>query len=172
MSEVHIILLLCLVVAAVLSDLGTGRIPNGIIAAGLGCGGLYQVFTNGAAGTILYLGGVILPILIFGVFYYFRMVGAGDIKLLCMAGGFFGPSGCFFCVKWSVFFGGLISLAIMLRRRNIEERLAFFAEFVSRYSRERKWRSYMGDTKENARFCFSVPILLGVLCRIICYMRR
>lgn len=172
MFEIHIILLLCLTVAAVLSDLKEGRIPNGIIAAGLACGFLYHIFTSGAAGIILYLGGVILPLLIFGVFYYFRMIGAGDIKLLCMAGGFLGLSGCFACIKWSIFFGGLISLALMLRRRNMEERLAYFAEYVSRYSKERKWRPYMSGTKEDARFCFSVPILLAVLCRIIFYMRR
>ena len=127
MIEIHVILLLCLAVAAVLSDLGSERIPNGIIAAGLACGILYQIFTNGITGIVLYLGGVVLPILIFGAFYYFRMIGAGDIKLLCMAGGFFGPSGCFVCVKWSIFLGGLISLAIMLRRHNIEERLMYFA---------------------------------------------
>ncbi len=166
MIEIHVILLLCLAVAAVLSDLGSERIPNGIIAAGLACGILYQIFTNGITGIVLYLGGVVLPILIFGAFYYFRMIGAGDIKLLCMAGGFFGPSGCFVCVKWSIFLGGLISLAIMLRRHNIEERLMYFAEYVSRYAQDRKWRPYMSGIEEGARFSFSVPILLGILCQI------
>ncbi len=164
--EFTIVLLLCLSVIAVLSDLKSGRIPNGIIAAGSVCGLLYRIFADGAAGIVLYLGGAILPILIFGVFYYFRMIGAGDIKLLCMAGGFFGPSGCFACIKWAVFLGGLISLAIMLRRHNIEERTAFFAEYIGRYAKDRQWRSYMSETKEDARFCFSVPILLGILCRI------
>ncbi len=166
MTEVHIILVLCLAIAAVLSDLASGRIPNGIIAAGLACGILYQGFTEGAAGLVLYLGGVTLPILIFGVFYYFRMIGAGDIKLLCMAGGFFGPTGCFGCIKWSIFLGGLISLAIMLRRRQIGERLMYFAEYVSRYAKDRQWRPYMSGAGEDARFSFSIPILLGILCQI------
>ncbi len=166
MMEVHIILLLCLVGLAVLSDLASGRIPNGIIAAGLACGILYQIFTNGVVGIILYLGGIVLPILIFGLFFYFRMIGAGDIKLLCMAGGFLGPSGCFACVKWSIFIGGIISLSIMLHRHNMEERLLFFAEYVSQYARERQWRPYISGAKEEAKFCFSVPILLGILCQI------
>ena len=166
MIEVYIIFLLCFAVAAVLFDLAAGRIPNGIIAAGLACGILYQILANGPAGVVLYLGGTALPILIFGVFYYFRMIGAGDIKLLCMAGGFFGPSGCFVCVKWSVFLGGLISLAIMLHRRNIEERIMFFAEYIGQYAKERKWRPYRSGTREDATFSFSVPILLGILCQI------
>ena len=166
MTQIHIILLTCLSVAAVLSDLGTGKIPNGIIAAGLACGLLNHIFSGGPVGIVLYLGGAALPILLFGVFYYFRMIGAGDIKLLCMAGSFFGPSGSFACVEWSVFFGGLISLVLMLRRRNIEERLAYFAEYVGRYAKDRKWRPYMSGTKEDARFSFSVPILLGILCQI------
>ena len=166
MKEVHIFLLLCLAVTAVLCDLSSGKIPNGIIAAGLACGGLYQVFAKGVMGIVLYLGGVFLPILFFGVFYYFRMIGAGDIKLLCMAGGFFGPSGCFASIKWSVLIGGVISLAYILRRGNMGERILFFLEYVGRYSKDHRWRPYMSGIAEDAKFCFSVPILAGILCQI------
>lgn len=166
LREMHIILLLCLVVAAVLSDLRSGRIPNGIIAAGLCCGLLTQAAERGSAGLLLCLGGILLPVLIFGVFYFFRMIGAGDIKLLCMAGGFFGPSGCFACIAWSVLFGGVISAVLMLRRRSLGRRLLIFSEYISRYSREKRWEPYLSGAEQDARFCFSVPILLGVLCQI------
>ena len=166
MSEIPVLLLLCLAITAVLCDLKTGRIPNGIIAAGLACGALYQISAKGAVGIVLYLGGACLPILFLGVFFYFRMIGAGDVKLLCMAGGFFGPSGCFACIKWSVLIGGVISLVSMLRRGNVGERILFFLEYAGRYSKDHRWRPYMSETAEDAKFCFSVPILAGILCQI------
>ena len=166
MEEMHMILLVCFTVAAVLCDLRWGRIPNGITAAGLGCGALYQLAANGPAGFVLWLGGAALPVLIFGGFYYFRMIGAGDIELLCMAGGFFGPSGCFASIKWSVLIGGVISLVYILRRGNMGERILFFLEYVGRYSKDHRWRPYMSGIAEDAKFCFSVPILAGILCQI------
>lgn len=166
MNEVPVLLLLCFAITAVLCDLNTERIPNGVIAAGLACGALHQISARGVVGIVLYLGGAFLPILFLGVFYYFRMIGAGDVKLLCMAGGFFGPSGSFTVLKWSILFGGVASLVYMLRRGNIEERLLFFLEYARRYSRSRCWRPYMSGVEDSAKFCFSVPILAGILCQI------
>ena len=166
MSEIPVLLLLCLAITAVLCDLKTGRIPNGIIAAGLACGALYQISAKGAVGIVLYLGGACLPILFLGVFFYFRMIGAGDVKLLCMAGAFFGPSGSFAVLKWSILFGGAVSLVYMLCRGNMWERFLFFREYASRYSQSHCWRPYMSGVGERAKFCFSVPILAGILCQI------
>lgn len=36
------------------------------------------------------LGGSILPLFLLAVLYYFRMLGAGDIKLFCAIGGLMG----------------------------------------------------------------------------------
>ena len=166
MVGVSILLLLCLAVLAVLYDLDTGRIPNGIIAAGFACGILYQVFVNGLFGVILCLGGASLPILFFGLFYYFRMIGAGDIKLLCLAGGFFGPSGSFACITWSILLGGSFSLLCMLHRDNLGQRITYFIQYVGQYSRDQQWKPYMGGVGKDARFCFSVPILLAILWQI------
>lgn len=163
MRETHIILLLCFTAAAVLSDLKSGRIPNGIIAAGLMCAAAYQIYDKNAAGFLLCLGGAILPVLFFGIFFYFRMIGAGDVKLLCMAGSFFGPSGCFDCIVQAILWGGLISAGIMLYRGNLVRRVSYFTGYVSRCSGKDHWEPYLEKTGEDARFCFSVPILLGVI---------
>lgn len=166
MIEFPVLLLLSLAVLAVLYDLGTGRIPNGIIAVGLSCGALYQIDVSGPIGIVFYLSGAFLPLLLFSLFYYFRMIGAGDIKLLCMAGGYFGLAGSFACVTWSILFGGLFSLLYMLRRGNLERRILYFARYVSRYSKGHRWEPYMGGVGEDAKFSFSVPILLGILWQI------
>lgn len=166
MKEIQSLSLLFIAGAAVLFDLQKGRIPNGIIMTGILWGGAYQLFTKGAMGMLFFLGGLFLPVLLFGAFYYFRMIGAGDIKLMCAIGGFLGPSACFSCIAAAVLFGGVISLVIILRRHNSIQRLICLSEYIDQYSKEKQWSPYLAGVGEDARFCFSVPVLLGILCYI------
>ena len=163
MKEIQLLSLLCIAEAAVLSDVWKGKIPNAITATGIVCALAYQLAENGCAGVLLWMGGAALPALLFCGFYYFRMIGAGDVKLLCVLGGFLGPSDCLECIAVSVLSGGILSLLIMLRCRSLSRRLAYFAEYISTYSRELKWRPYLEQTPQEARFCFSVPVLLGTI---------
>ncbi len=166
MREVRIVALLCITMAAVLCDLRSGRIPNALIVTGLLCGFAYQILANGLIGVLLFLGGSGLPALLFSVLFFFRMIGAGDIKLLCVPGAFLGPVHGLACLIFAVLSGGLISLILMVRHGNMYVRLQYFSEYVSSYCRDKIWRPYLSGADEDARFCFSVPILLGVLCYI------
>ncbi|MCD8347839.1 MAG: prepilin peptidase [Lachnospiraceae bacterium] len=151
-------------VTAVLCDLWTERIPNAVIFVGLAMGLVYQLYAEGFVGMILYLGGVMLPILLFGTLYFFRMMGAGDIKLLCVAGGFLGPAGIFSCIVRSVFAAAVISVVILYRNHTLESRLLYFWKYVTDYSATGQWKPYMDGVDERAKFCFSVPVLIGILC--------
>lgn len=152
--------------AAVLYDLGSGRIPNSIILAGLGMGLIYQAVWLGPVGILVYFGGILLPVLILGILYYFRMIGAGDIKLLCVAGGFLGPAACFSCIVCSILLGGVISLILTVYYRNLLQRFLYFAAYMEEYARTKTWRSYLQNTESQARFCFSVPVFFSILCYI------
>lgn len=166
MNDLRMISLFCLTVAAVLDDLWSGRISNAIIVTGILWGGASQLFLRGAAGLLFFLGGLCLPAVLFAAVFYFRMLGAGDIKLMCAAGSFMGPSVCFSFIVYSVLFGAVISLAIMVRRHTFGQRLIFFSKYFNEYSREKQWKSYLENTDTEAKFCFSIPVLLSVLCFI------
>lgn len=163
MIEIQLLALLCVVMTAVLFDLQRGRIPNSVIVTGVLLGGAYHLFTGGILGTMIFLGGVFLPVVLFGAFYYFRMIGAGDVKLLCVVGGFLGPSACFSCIVAAVLSGGVISMVLMAHRHNFNQRLVCFSDYVSRCSKDGRWNSYLEGTQEDAKLCFSVPVLLGIL---------
>ncbi len=163
MKEVQMIAMVFLCTAAVLTDLSFGKIPNGITAAGLAMGFSYQAADKAWLGIPLYLGGALLPVVLLGILYYFRMIGAGDIKLLCAIGGFLGPADCFSCLTAAVLFGGVMALTVMLAKGNVWKRWLYFTEYVGEYSRTGRWRSYLEGTEKDARFCFSVPVLLSVL---------
>ena len=158
--------LLLITEAAVLYDLRSGRIPNGLILAGLGLGMIYQCCAAGAVGFVLCVGGMTLPLILLGFLYYFRMIGAGDIKLFCVLGGFMGPGMCFQCIVRAILAGGAISLVILLYHRNLYERVFHLIEYVSEYLETGVWRPYLSDVEEQDRFCFSVPVLFSILCYI------
>lgn len=166
MKEIQILSLAVISLVAMLIDLGTGRIPNGLMFTGVMWAGVYQLFAKGTAGLILFFGGITFPLIVFGTLYYFRMIGAGDIKLLCVAGGFLGPTACFHCIILSILFGGMISLVLMIRHHIFYQQLKYLSDYINHYSKDNKWIPYLMNTPENARFCFSVPVFLGILCQI------
>lgn len=166
MNEIQNISLLVIVMAAVLCDLQSRRIPNGIIATGLAWGLVQQLFSHGWIGIILFGGGCLIPVMVFGVLYYFRMIGAGDIKLLGVLGGFLGPYTCISITLTALLFGGLIALFLLIRGHLFVQRFYYLADYISHYSNKKEWKSYLSGVGEEARFCFSVPVLLSLLCYI------
>ena len=146
-----------------LLDLQSGKIPNGLIVTGLSCALVYQCMEYGIAGALIFLGGCLLPVFLLGILFYFRMIGAGDIKLFCMIGGYIGPEDCLNCMSLSILFGGIISLIIMIRNKNLGRRLSYLGMYISEYTEQKKWKSYMVDVDAKARFCFSVPVMLSVI---------
>lgn len=163
---IQIMSLLLITEAAVLCDLYSGRIPNGLILAGLGLGMIYQCCSAGAVGFVFCIGGMILPVILLGFLYYFRMIGAGDIKLFCVLGGFLGPGVCFQCIVRAVLAGGVISLAILLYHRNFGRRIFYLMEYVRDYLETGVWRPYLAGVREQDKFCFSIPVFISILCYI------
>jgi prepilin peptidase CpaA len=104
-------LFLLLLVAAVY-DARTRRIPNWLTVSGAIYGIAYvTAFPPVMHGTILFpLGGLIVGFLIFLPLYLVRAMGAGDVKLLAMAGAFLGPLDTLYCALASVVAGGALSI--------------------------------------------------------------
>ena len=84
--------------AAVFQDLRKGIISNVLILFGFLGGAVFQLIRLGGSGLILFFGSAVFPVLLFSILYYFRMIGAGDIKLLAALGGFLGISDLFRCL--------------------------------------------------------------------------
>lgn len=163
MNGIQKLFMIGIAAAAVVTDLKTGKIPNWLILIGLALGMICQVMEKGIIGFLLFAGGTGVPVLLFGLLYYFRMIGAGDIKLLCAMGGFTGPAGSLYCIFLTVLWGGFISLGIMLYRRNLVQRMEVFFRYISQYGSGCRG-AYMSYAPREAKFCFSIPVLLGILC--------
>lgn len=114
------VVLIALLGAAAWFDLRTRRIPNAIVLAGL----LFAIFANGLFPAYVHengwtksLQGMLVGFGCFLPFYLIRAMGAGDVKLMAMAGAFLGPLGALHAVLASLIAGGVLAIATMVTAR-------------------------------------------------------
>lgn len=73
---------------AMVYDLRTFKIPNRICLAGIISGFILNLILHGCNGLRMSLVGIICPVLLLYLFFFLRIIGAGDIKLLAGIGAF------------------------------------------------------------------------------------
>ena len=109
--------LIVLLLMAAASDIKTGRIPNWLVL----CGALYALVYSAFfphyphdAGILFALGGLALGLGVFLPLYLLRVIGAGDVKLMAMAGAFLGTWATIAAVLATLIAGGLLAVAVAL----------------------------------------------------------
>ncbi|WP_313569788.1 A24 family peptidase [Comamonas terrigena] len=119
LTEPRSLLLLLLLLAAAICDLRTRRIPNALTFGGAATALLYSLTTssNHGGGFLWALGGLGLGLVLMLPLYLLRAMGAGDVKLMAMAGAFLGPDGTWHAVIFVFIAGGIAALAYALWHR-------------------------------------------------------
>ncbi len=111
------ILMLLLIFAAV-CDIRFHRIPNKLVLGGLLFGATYNsvfpFYPND--GFLFPLAGVGVALLVFLPLYLLHTMGAGDVKLMAMAGAFLGPADIFGAMLASMIAGGIFALCYVLAK--------------------------------------------------------
>ena len=87
---------------AVWMDFREASVDNGWILFSFVTGFLIQITERGLKGGAIFLTGVAVPVILLGILFVFRMLGAGDIKLLCALGGIMGPRTVTECIFYSL----------------------------------------------------------------------
>lgn len=175
LDEVTWHFLLLMLMIAICSDWKYYRIPNWLIFAGYGMGFLYQFVLHGWKGCFWWFQGVIFPILVLFIFFYYKMLGAGDIKLFSVLGGVSGVFSIVDVMVVSVFFGGLLSVLFIVRHNKIFKiRLRYLLTYFSDITRQKKILPYVRraewyEEKEHIReghIHYSIAIFCAVVfCR-------
>lgn len=159
-------MLIAFAVWCAVSDLRTNRIPNKVLAAGMFCAVILSLAADGPGAFKDIFFGSCFPLILLPLFCL-RMIGGGDIKLLCMAGAFLGWPASGRCLVLSFFAGGILSFSLMCIRGNFFSRMFRLKTYLQECLQTGKAGPYLQEEDRDGRFCFSAAILAGiVLCLI------
>lgn len=165
--EVSKLVLLLLVMSAVVLDFLCYRISNRLIAAGMMLALVLGYAQGGVQQMILVLRNMSFPVIVLYLFYRMRAIGAGDVKLFSMIGGFLNFRQIVWCMGISFVIGAVLSLGKMLRNGTLYRGLLEGGSYIWGLMGG-KWQEYLpsGDTKDHV-IHFSLAILLGMLAVLI-----
>jgi len=127
--KITYIVLLCLLLLSIISDLKSSKIRNIYVlsAALLGLG--INAYFYGFAGLKFSVMGMALPILLLGIFFYARLLGAGDIKLFSAIGALLGWEFVLYAMAYSFAFAGIFGFVCLARRAEIKSTfIAFYQD--------------------------------------------
>jgi prepilin peptidase CpaA len=123
--------LAALLLVAVVMDLRSRRIPNRLVLTGLALAAAMHSYAVLASATPLAgpawwspLAGLLAGGIALLPLYLLRACGAGDLKLMAMAGAFIGAPTALRAVLFTLLAGGVLSLMFMLHRRVATQAIA------------------------------------------------
>jgi prepilin peptidase CpaA len=157
--------LLLFLAGAVITDLSTRIIPNVLVLSGVLSGVLLAGLYPQGIGFLSALGGLALGLAIFLPMYLLRAMGAGDVKLMAMVGGFLGPAAIFEAALWVLLTGGALALVFALRRGVARRMAANLREMLFSAAASVQIRSlpdFSAGQQTAARLPYAVAIALGV----------
>lgn len=93
LSLVPVFCLVAMLAIATLTDVTSHRIPNALLAPALSIALLVGTAAGGLAGLLMALSGLGVGLALLLPLYAIGAMGAGDVKLLGVAGAFLGPHG-------------------------------------------------------------------------------
>ena len=135
----------------------------GLIVSGLIWGLAFRLLGEGSAGAVHFLMNISIPVIMLYLFYLIGVLGAGDIKLFSVIGGFTNLKTLTDCVLAAFVAGAVIAVLKMLYMRNLRISL-FKAQVFLRELFSGKFSSYRnGWVQEQNLMHFSVAVLLGML---------
>ncbi|MDF2445897.1 MAG: prepilin peptidase [Moraxellaceae bacterium] len=115
-------LLMTLLGLAAWQDIRRFRISNVLTLGGAGAA-LVLSLLPGGHGPAWSLLGLTLGFLCLLPFYALGVMGAGDVKLLAMAGAFTGPAGAVAIALYTLLAGGLMALAVAVGKGRLQQAL-------------------------------------------------
>ncbi len=156
-------------IAAAVEDMQDCQISNRIILAGLLLGIFEKIRQNGYIGIVEFLFGISVPILFLWWLFRFKMLGAGDIKLLSVIGGIFGVPFVIRVMVAAFFLGAVMSVFQLLRHKSLGYRLHYLAEYVSYYFKTKEIKPYYVKERDGTKpvVHFAAAVLGGFVLSVI-----
>lgn len=157
-----VLTLYAILIVAVVQDITSMRISNRLIIMGLFLSMAFGIVLGGMPRIIQVLLNISIPVIMLYLFYLIGVLGAGDIKLFSVIGGFTNLKTLTDCVLAAFVAGAVIAVLKMLYMRNL--RISLLKHRFLRELFSGKFSSYRnGWVQEQNLMHFSVAVLLGML---------
>lgn len=165
MIEVGIIYIsyLAVIVAGVIADIKVHKIPNKLILCGLVAGILYKIFGIGDLDIADCLSMLIPFVLLYPIFCL-GMLGAGDIKFMCMMAVVMKPMEVLYFLLFSFGFGAVWAGVKIFREKSLRRRFQYLKAYVENLALTGTGEKYF--SKEQGyqdTISFALPIALSFL---------
>lgn len=151
-----------LVLIAVCMDLKSMKISNRLILLGIILSLVRRFICEGTGGVLTGLFLISIPVILLYLLFLVGALGAGDIKLFSLIGGFVNLKELMWCIVFAFIFGGLFSLGKMLYYRvffsSIQNAIQYF---VAIFHGDRT--PYQPRSMKKGRIHFSLAILFGLV---------
>ncbi len=144
-------------------DLRQSKVDNGWLLFWLGTGLCIQLIRAGPGMLKACLPGIVIPLLLLFPFFYFRMLGAGDIKTLAVLGSMLGGRAILSCLFLTFLLGAALSLAIFLLDGGWQQRLQYLFSWLRRYLQTGQKTPYIKEGIQEESLHMTIPILMSVL---------
>jgi len=138
-----------LLASIVRADVAARRIPNRLVIALL-ASGLCAAATvlRGEVGAANAAAGFALGLAVWLPFWLLGVIGAGDVKLAAAIGAWLGPAGAVEASLLAAIAGGILALAVLVRRRRLGALAAALALWVAALRRGELSRPLTDDKAE------------------------
>lgn len=121
--------LLALLLAAVMADIRTRKVPNKLIVIGALSGTAFALLPDGI-GFGQSIGGLFLGLAMLLPMYALRAMGAGDLKLMACIGSFLGIEATFLSTLFALAAGGVLALLYSARAGSLMQVVSNMKMFV------------------------------------------
>lgn len=163
------IAVLCVgLVAAVVSDLSSHRVPNRLTFSMILVALVLHTWFGHWEGLAFAFFGLIAGLLCFLPFHLFGTMGAGDVKLLAAVGAVVGPGTVVIAALMTILAGGLIALVYITARGGLLAMLQRYSSmFVLLTARQPKYIPPASGEAAGLRFPYALAIACGTALAVI-----
>ena len=150
-----------LVCIACCMDIKQRRISNRLILIGLCIAIVRRCMLKGIIGIVEVLFLSSFPVILLYLLFLAGILGAGDIKLFSLIGGFLNFRQLVMCIVYAFIAAAVFSLGKMLMYGNLKSGLRHGIQYLFQISNGCK-KAYQAESKKEHYICFSIPVLIGL----------
>jgi len=153
------------VIIACILDIRTSKVSNQLIFLGYISSLYFQVRQAGWNGIKIWGMGAVMPMILLFLLFYFKMLGAGDIKLFSVIGSFYGTKNTLFIILFAFLVGAVYSIISLLKHHSFKERFRYFFTYLNQVLVLKKRIPYISQNEKTKTYVihFTVCILIGFL---------